>query len=115
MIVAKNGSLMKNWKWQFLYYLIHDYLLSMRAESIFVAATNQHVGKTTSTLGLASAMQQMGINVGYCKPVGQQYLDFNNLRVDKDTVLFAELLNFDIVPELHSPVILGQRCNVRIP
>lgn len=27
--------------------------------------------------------------------------------MDKDTILFADLINFEIVPELHSPVILG--------
>jgi BioD-like phosphotransacetylase family protein len=48
-----------------------------------------------------------GLKVGYCKPVGQKFLDLQNLRVDKDTILFADLINFDIVPEVHSPVILG--------
>ncbi len=80
----------------------------MNARSIYVAATNQHVGKTTSTLGLVSVLRQRGINIGYCKPVGQRFLDLENIRVDKDTLLFADLLGFDIVPELHSPVILGK-------
>jgi len=76
-------------------------------KNIFVAATSQHVGKTTSTLGLVSAYMKKGLNVGYCKPVGQKFLDIQNLRVDKDTILFADLINFEIIPELHSPVILG--------
>ena len=80
----------------------------MKAESIYVAATDQHVGKTTSTLGLVSVLKQKGINIGYCKPVGQKFLNMGNLRVDKDTLLFADLLGFEIKPELHSPVILGQ-------
>jgi dethiobiotin synthetase len=80
----------------------------MKAESIYVAATNQHVGKTTSTLGLVSVLQQKGINIGYCKPVGQKLLEMGTLRVDKDTLLFADLLGFEIKPEIHSPVILGQ-------
>jgi len=79
----------------------------MNYKNIFVAATNQHVGKTTSTLGLVSSFMKKGYKVGYCKPVGQKYLDVKNLKVDKDTILFADLINFDIVPELHSPVILG--------
>ena len=79
----------------------------MKTPSIYVAATNQHVGKTTSTLGLTSVLKQDGINVGYCKPVGQRYLDIDHIRVDKDTLLFADLLGFDIVPAHHSPVILG--------
>lgn len=76
--------------------------------NIYVAATSQHVGKTTSTLGLVSAFLRRGVNVGYCKPVGQKSLDINNLIVDKDAVLFADLIDFDLSPEVHSPVILGK-------
>ncbi|NND33845.1 MAG: AAA family ATPase [Saprospiraceae bacterium] len=79
----------------------------MKVKSLYVAATNQHVGKTTSTLGLASVFKRKGINIGYCKPVGQRYLDLENIRVDKDTLLFADLLGFELDPRLHSPVILG--------
>ena len=72
-----------------------------------MVATSKHVGKTTSTLGLVSTLIKKGLKVGYCKPVGQKFLDIQHLRVDKDTILFADLINFEIVPELHSPVILG--------
>ena len=75
--------------------------------NIYVAATSQHVGKTTSTLGLVSAYMNRGLNVGYCKPVGQKFLDLPNMRVDKDTLLFSDLIKFEIDPTLHSPVILG--------
>lgn len=77
-------------------------------KNIYVAASRQHVGKTTSTLGLVSGFMNRGINVGYSKPVGQKFLDINNLIVDKDTVLFADLIAFDLDPEIHSPVILGK-------
>lgn len=76
-------------------------------KNIYVAATNQHIGKTTSTLGLVAAFINRGLNVGYCKPVGQQSLSFHDLVVDKDTILFADLIRFPIRPEIHSPVILG--------
>lgn len=78
------------------------------AKNIYVAATSQHVGKTTSTLGLVAVLQQKGINVGYCKPVGQQFVDLGDLRVDKDALLFAKTMNFDLIPAIHSPVILGK-------
>lgn len=80
----------------------------MKYKSIYVAATSQHVGKTTSTLGLVSAFRNRGIKVGYCKPVGQRYVLHNGLNVDKDVLLFADLLGFEVNPFLHSPVILGQ-------
>jgi BioD-like phosphotransacetylase family protein len=76
-------------------------------KSIYVAATSQHVGKTTCTLGLVSALMQEGRRVGYCKPVGQKFLDLDDMRVDKDTLLFADLIHFDLEPKVHSPIILG--------
>jgi len=76
----------------------------MKYKNIYVAATSQHVGKTTSTLGLVSAFQQRGLNIGYCKPVGQKFI--RDMYVDKDTLLFADLIKFDIRPEIHSPVVL---------
>jgi len=80
----------------------------MKYKNIYVAATSQHVGKTTSTLGLVAAYNKAGINVGYCKPVGQKHISVNELQVDKDAILFADLLHFDIEPAIHSPVILGK-------
>lgn len=79
----------------------------MMPNRIYVAATSQHVGKTTSTLGIVSALKDKGLNVGYCKPVGQQFIDVGPSRADKDALLFAGTMGFDLVPELHSPVILG--------
>ncbi len=79
-----------------------------------MAASGQHVGKTTCTLGLVSALMKEGYKTGYCKPVGQKSLEVDNLRVDKDTVLFADLIHFEIDPELHSPVILGPGATKRV-
>lgn len=77
-------------------------------QNIYVAATSQHVGKTTCTLGLVKTLQKRGINVGYCKPVGQEFVDLGDLRVDKDALLFAQIIGFDLKADIHSPVILGR-------
>lgn len=74
----------------------------------FVAATGQHQGKTTTTLGLCANLQYEGLNVGYCKPVGQKHLMHNGFIADKDSILFSKMLDFELEPALHSPVILGQ-------
>jgi BioD-like phosphotransacetylase family protein len=55
-----------------------------------------------------SSFIKKGINVGYCKPVGQKHLNFDNFSVDKDTVLFADLIHFNLEAGVHSPVILGK-------
>ena len=79
----------------------------MRRKHIYIAATAQHVGKTTMTLGLVAALKSRALNVGYCKPLGQQFLDVEGGRVDKDAVLFSDCMSFELLPEIHSPVILG--------
>ncbi|MEM6261947.1 MAG: AAA family ATPase [Bacteroidota bacterium] len=76
--------------------------------SIYVAATSQHVGKTTSTLGLIHTLRKQGLNVGYSKPVGQQHVTHDGKQVDKDTALFAQFMGFEIEPDIHSPIILGR-------
>lgn len=81
--------------------------MKRKYKNIYVAASSQHVGKTTTTLGIVASLISDNLEVGYCKPVGQQFLDINNLRVDKDTLLFSDLIHFDLEPEIHSPVILG--------
>ncbi len=75
--------------------------------NIFISASGQHVGKTTTTLGLVSNLRKMGYNTGYCKPVGQQFVDVNGAIADKDAVLFADVIGFRVVPEWHSPVVIG--------
>jgi dethiobiotin synthetase len=83
----------------------------MKHKRLYIAATNQHAGKTTSTLGLVNALQARNINVGYCKPVGQEFVELEQEgfpRVDKDTLLFSKVMNFEIEPQIHSPIILGR-------
>ncbi|MEM9887218.1 MAG: AAA family ATPase [Bacteroidota bacterium] len=77
------------------------------AKKLYIAATGQHKGKTTCTLGLVAAIHRMGINVGYCKPVGQKHLIIEGKMTDKDAVLFEDMLKFKVRPEIHSPVIIA--------
>ena len=65
---------------------------------IFVAATRQHVGKTTVSLALMSGLQKRFEKVGFIKPVGQQHIPVMNsqgkeIRVDKDTQVMKEFFS----------------------
>jgi hypothetical protein len=79
---------------------------------IFVAATKQHVGKTTVSLALMSGLQKRFNKVGFLKPVGQQHVEVQDasnqsLRVDKDVVLMREHFRLDHLDYRHmSPVII---------
>lgn len=75
---------------------------------IFIAATDQNIGKTTTTLGMLFFLKKLGINVGYCKPIGQKYVSYEGKKVDKDAELFAYTLGFDLIPQYHSPIIASE-------
>ncbi|NGX57666.1 MAG: Phosphate acetyltransferase [Chlamydiae bacterium] len=79
----------------------------MTKNAIFIAATGQNVGKTTTCLGLISGLRKRYSKVGFIKPVGQQHVTINkNLKVDKDVVLFHEVFHLDSPYEDMSPVIV---------
>lgn len=77
----------------------------MRA--IFVASTGQHIGKTTLSLGLFSALRTRFSKVGYFKPVGQETCQLESgLLIDKDVELFRKTFNLTDPPQLMSPVVI---------
>lgn len=80
---------------------------------IFVAATKQHVGKTSVSLSLLSGLQKRFPKVGFIKPVGQQHVPVysstlnETIRVDKDVCLMKEQFHLDHLDYEHmSPVII---------
>ena len=84
-----------------------------RPQPIFVAATKQHVGKTTTSLALMSGLQKRYPKVGFIKPVGQQHVTVHSpalqedIRVDKDICLLKEEFQLDHIDYRHmSPVII---------
>jgi dethiobiotin synthetase len=79
-------------------------------KQVLILSTGQHVGKTTTSLGLVAHLQDRfrdsGREVAYCKPVGQQHVPVGDgLRVDKDSFLFKE--HFGLIHDYKdmSPVI----------
>lgn len=78
----------------------------MAKNAIFIAATGKHVGKTTTSLGIFSGLQQRCQSVGFIKPIGQQYIKINEtLMIDKDVYLLKNYFNlktniFDMSPVL---------------
>jgi BioD-like phosphotransacetylase family protein len=66
---------------------------------IFIAATRQNEGKTTTSLGLLAALQKVYPRVGYIKPVGQRFVEIEEQKIDEDTVLM------DSVYQLNCPLV----------
>lgn len=66
---------------------------------VFIAATRQNDGKTTTSLGLLAALQKFFPRIGYIKPVGQRFVQIEEQKIDEDTVLM------DRVYRLNCPLV----------
>ena len=84
--------------------------MSAAPRPLFIAATRQHVGKTTVSLAVLSGLRKrFGDRVGFVKPVGQQHVPVGakGIRVDKDVQLMKEYFGMEHVAyEDMSPVIV---------
>lgn len=81
----------------------------MARKALFIASTGQHVGKTTTCLGLLSGLMKRFDNVGFMKPVGQRHVQVDeNTSVDKDVILFKERFGLDENYHDMSPVLIPQ-------
>ena len=63
--------------------------------NIYVAATRQNDGKTMVSLGLFNLLRKKVKNIGYMKPVGQQFKVINGKKIDKDAVLMSKIYNLE--------------------
>jgi len=62
---------------------------------VFIAATRQNDGKTTTSLGLLAALQTYHPRVGYIKPVGQRFIQIEEQKIDEDTVLMDQVFRLN--------------------
>ena len=66
---------------------------------VFIAATRQNDGKTTTSLGLIAALQKYFPRIGYIKPVGQRFVEIEEQKIDEDSVLM------DAVYSMNCPLV----------
>lgn len=63
----------------------------MEKPKIYVSATRQNDGKTTTSLGLLNVIGDIYPKVGYIKPVGQQVKLIGDFEIDKDATLMNKI------------------------
>lgn len=71
---------------------------------LFIAATEQNTGKTTTALGLHRALRERFKRIGFIKPVGQRFVEIDGRRVDEDSVLIQSTFDTQIPLEDMSPI-----------
>jgi hypothetical protein len=76
------------------------------ARRVFLAATGQNRGKTTTSLGLAAAISSRGHRLGFLKPIGQRYVLVDGARADEDAVLMKAVFDLPDPLDDMSPVTL---------
>ncbi|MCH7505644.1 AAA family ATPase, partial [PVC group bacterium] len=62
---------------------------------IYIAATRQNDGKTAVSLGLMCLLRKVYNQVGYMKPVGQQYRLIKGQKIDKDAILMKNIFSLE--------------------
>ncbi len=62
---------------------------------VFIAATRQNDGKTTTSLGLLAALQRRYGRVGYIKPVGQRFVEIDEQKIDEDAVIMDKVFRLN--------------------
>ncbi len=78
------------------------------AKKIFVAATGQNSGKTTTSLSLLHLARQKYERIGFIKPIGPKPSSLDGLLMDKDAALVARVFGLEKHKEWMSPVVLQQ-------
>lgn len=71
---------------------------------VFVAATQQNDGKTTTSLGLFAALRKRLGRIGFIKPVGQRFVEVEGKRIDEDSVLIDQTFGVATPLEAMSPI-----------
>lgn len=71
---------------------------------LFIAATEQNTGKTTTALGLYSALRDQFGRIGFIKPVGQRFVEVEGKRIDEDSVLIRDTFDTQVPIEDMSPI-----------
>lgn len=78
------------------------------AYSLFISGT-RFSGKSALVLGLFWKFNEIGLKVGYFKPVGQAERRVNGKLVDPDVILMKNLMGLEEDFEKICPVVLGKR------
>ena len=71
---------------------------------VFVAATRQNDGKTTTALGLFAAFKKRRGRIGYIKPIGQRFVEVEGKQIDEDAMLIEDSFKVHVPLEDMSPI-----------
>lgn len=71
---------------------------------LFIAATEQNTGKTTTAVGLYAALRERFSRIGFIKPVGQRFVEVEGVRIDEDSILIRDTYDTQVPIEDMNPI-----------
>jgi BioD-like phosphotransacetylase family protein len=77
------------------------------ARKLFIAATGQNSGKTTTSLSLMHMARKKYKRVGFIKPIGPKPSEFKGIVADKDAIVMARVYGLESDLSLMSPFVLS--------
>lgn len=82
-------------------------------KKIYIAATGQNCGKTTTSLSLLHRAREKYARIGFIKPFGPKRTSYRGRYVDVDAALIAQVYSMDDRLDLMSPVVLDSHTTRR--
>jgi len=79
-------------------------LINAVTPRLFIAATEQNTGKTTTAVGLYAELRKTFERIGFIKPVGQRFVDVEGKQIDEDSVLIRDTFGTQVPIEDMSPI-----------
>ncbi len=76
------------------------------AKKIFISATSQDSGKTTTSLSLLYQARQRYERIGFIKPIGPKPIDFHGRRIDTDPAMIAQVYGLQHLLDDMCPVVI---------
>ena len=76
------------------------------SKKIFIAATGQDCGKTTTSLSLIHLARKKYKRVGFIKPFGPKLISYKGRQIDMDAALISYIYNLDEDLDYMSPVVV---------
>lgn len=77
-------------------------------KTIYIGSTSGYAGKTLITISLGLYFQNLGLNVGYMKPIGTSTSTKNNKHIDEDAVFTQKILGLNYDHDLVTPVVVSR-------
>ena len=78
------------------------------AHKIYISATDQNAGKTTTSIALLHLARNAGLRIAFIKPIGPKPVDYAGGQIDTDALTVAQVFGLEDQLNLMCPVVVSK-------